>query len=88
MAMQEDMEKATQAAGASMKEDKMGNEPVCTCPECGYVAPASEFNEKEPEAEGSEEAAKPGMEVQIEVGKPKMMSAREAAEAAFRGGKK
>ena len=95
MAMQEDMEKATGKVGTDMKAADKAAETesgtVCTCPECGYSAPMAEFEEREMESESPEGETgepKPGMEVQIEVGKPRLMSAREAAERAFRGGKK
>ena len=47
MGMQEDMEKATSKVGADMKmadkATKTESDNICTCPECGYAAPMSEF---------------------------------------------
>lgn len=85
MAMQEDMEKATKAVGENMKkQDAAQDNKICTCPECGYQGSSAEFEESEPMEEESAEP-KAGMEVEIAVGKPKLMSAREAAMRAFKG---
>jgi len=85
--MANEMEQATKTAGKEMANMEVKkDEGVCVCPECGYSAPMTEFQEQESEgAEGENGEPKPGMEVQIEVGKPKLMSAREAVVSAMKG---
>ena len=80
--LQNDMENAKATAKKEMEnlETKKPN-AICTCPECGYVGEAVEFEESEPKEEGMDEGSesKPAVEVEIAMGKRKpLMSAREA----------
>lgn len=78
----EELMKASNASKKSMENTGENNKEEiveeCTCPECNYRGPKDEFMTEENMEDGNK---KPGMEVEIKMGK--LMSPREAVESAL-----